>query len=235
MTMPTMRRWPRPARRLVISSILLLALLLGALPAGVASTPTGRVRNVQVSHSSFFDLPLQFTLNPTNLRNLLIGTSELGCQGPDVFNSTNGGLSWQDHCLYISESAGGQGTAVTFDSQGKAYLATLACCSPPLDVDLSTSTDGGQTWSLFRDVYTSPWGGGTAMMLLADRSPSSPYNGNLYLLIDDTAGVTLLVSTDHGQTWHPYPIVQPTGPEDNTQYPSMPPGCVVRSPSPSAM
>jgi hypothetical protein len=113
---------------------------------------------------------------------------------------------------------------VVFDRQGIAYLATAGCCTaPPEDIALTTSPDGGHSWTVFRTIYQSPhWTGAGTNTMAVDTSPKSPYTGTLYLLVgwadqlgQNTSGLVMLVSHDHGQTWQAAPLVQVPLPDEN--------------------
>jgi hypothetical protein len=100
-------------------------------------------------------------VNPTNLDNI-IGTyqqdrwSDGGSRGLVASRSNDGGTTWSQNWATFSKCSGGSLYAratdpwVTFDSAGRAYQISLGIDNATLvasDVEASTSTNGGATWS----------------------------------------------------------------------------------------
>jgi hypothetical protein len=100
-------------------------------------------------------------VNPTNLSNI-IGTyqqdrwSDGGSHGLVASRSFDGGLTWAQNYAPFSTCSGGSRYAratdpwVSFDSAGRAYQISLGIDNATLvssDVEASTSSDGGTTWS----------------------------------------------------------------------------------------
>ena len=100
-------------------------------------------------------------VNPTNPNNI-IGAyqqdrwSDGGSHGLVAARSTDGGTSWARNYAAFSTCAGGSRYPratdpwVSFDAAGRAYQISLGLYSGALagsDIETSTSTDGGATWS----------------------------------------------------------------------------------------
>ena len=100
-------------------------------------------------------------VNPTNLGNI-IGVyqqdrwSEGGSHGLVASYSSDGGSNWNQSYAAFSTCSGGDlfpratDPWVSFDSAGRAYQISLGLYNGTLDgsdIETSTSTDGGQTWS----------------------------------------------------------------------------------------
>jgi hypothetical protein len=100
-------------------------------------------------------------VNPTNLDNI-IGAyqqdrwSDGGAHGLVAARSMDGGLTWAQNFAAFSTCSGGNlypratDPWVSFDSAGRAYQISLGLYNGSLagsDIETSTSTDGGATWS----------------------------------------------------------------------------------------
>ena len=141
-------------------------------------------------------------VNPTNTQHMVGGANDyqLGLNpGGHVSESVlsrahvtfDGGKTWSEFPIYSSSNYQGTGDpAVAFDATGRAYYATLGfrfvgpfnATNP--DVQVSTSGDGGKTWSntvvaagsgvetsvgdLLDKEYIAAWGNGNAIITYGD-------------------------------------------------------------------
>ena len=139
-------------------------------------------------------------VNPTDSDNIIGGANDYQLslsRGGTVFEtiysrahvSTDGGHTWTDVVLGGQNPYAATGDpAIAFDAAGRAYYATLGftwsqnrfCCTNP-DIVVSTSTDGGMSWTnparvasgsgtfgspgVFNDKeYIAAWGDGNAIV-----------------------------------------------------------------------
>jgi len=100
-------------------------------------------------------------VNPTNLNNILGAYqqdrwSDGGAHGLVDSRSMDGGLTWAQSFAHFSTCSGGSlypratDPWVSFDSAGRAYQISLGLFNGTLagsDIETSTSSDGGATWS----------------------------------------------------------------------------------------
>jgi hypothetical protein len=105
--------------------------------------------------------------------------------------------------------------AIAFDASGTAYYASLAGVRGTNIPDLltvSSSSDGGKTWSdpVVTTNKTNPVDFNDKEAVWADRSAASPFNGNVYVSwtlfvgVPGTAEPIMFTrSTDGGKTWSP--------------------------------
>lgn len=133
--------------------------------------------------------------------------------------SFDGGKTWTEESITTPEYMGTGDPALAFDADGRAYLATLGLTFPQgngpgttADVVVSTSTDGGQTWShpvarvatgtgnqtspgIFNDKeYIAAWGHGNAIVTYTQFNDGQ---GGSYISSPIFASVT----HDGGTTW----------------------------------
>lgn len=136
--------------------------------------------------------------NPTNPANLIAGANDyqLTISGHHTYEtalsrahvSTDGGHTWSEYAVPFAGDFTGD-PAIAFDASGRAYYATLSFNvaqgnSPNTtapDVQVSTSTDGGKTWTSAARVaqgsgsarskgrfldkeYIAAWGNGNAIV-----------------------------------------------------------------------
>lgn len=168
--------------------------------------------------------------NPTDARNLVAGANDyqLTVTGGHTYEtalsrahvSTDGGRTWSEYAVPWLGSGDFTGDpAIAFDADGRAYYATLSFNvsqgSSPVttapDVQVSTSTDGGHTWTRATRVaqgsgssgsvgrfldkeYVAAWGHGNAIVTFTTFF-QGPHGAYLSSPIYDT------VTHDGGATW----------------------------------
>lgn len=168
-------------------------------------------------------------VNPTNPLNMIgsandyqFRTSSGGTLNLTGFSRAHvtfdGGQTWTTYPIDYHGYAATGDPAVSFDSDGRAYLATMGfvwsqgigCCTNP-DILVATSADGGKTWSmpsrvvagsgssgsvgLFNDKeYITAWGNGNAIVTWTEFNDGI---GGSYISSPIFASVT----HNGGKTW----------------------------------
>ena len=138
-----------------------------------------------------------FAIDPENPRHLLASYQEDrfpdgGCRSLTSAVSFNAGATWRESLLpNLSIAAGGpyQRTSdpwVAFGSGGRAYLASLGFNETNAlnGVYLSSSDDGGVTWSDPVAVHTSTQLFDDKEAVVVDTRGDSPYQGRVYVVWD---------------------------------------------------
>jgi hypothetical protein len=100
--------------------------------------------------------------------------------------------------------AGISDPAIAWDNRGNCFLAALPFPghgSPfqTLGIAIYTSSDGGVSWSAPNFIHRST--GDDKQWATGDRTPTSPYYGNVYVAWDDGSSLAFARTTDHGATW----------------------------------
>jgi hypothetical protein len=231
----------------------LSAMLLGASSRATADDPPV-VKNVMVNQPAEVPFPQNgqnqpaLAQNPLDADNLIASSNdELSPdgQGTGFYASFDGGKTWpcQGHIDLSRFDKVAFGDAwQSFDSQGNAYLSTIAL---PLqqegrrirfdtaDIFVGKSTDGGCTYPTITKVASNSQNiSDDKPSIAADRNSTSPYSDNLYVAwtqykqaargAGDKSPVQIVVarSTDGGKTWK-----RPVGVSDETRavHPGIPP------------
>lgn len=152
--------------------------------------------------------------NPTNPYNM-VGSSKKFLD-PAIYAFTlaayytfNGGGSWNEAptLQLLSNWAGISDPAVACDNMGNAYLVALPFspgsatdfAGPPIGIAVYKSSDGGQSWSPPNLIHDSV--GDDKQWAVADNSPASPFQGNVYAVWDNGSQLAFARTRDHGASW----------------------------------
>lgn len=126
-----------------------------------------------------------------------------------VYVSTNGGYNWSG-TEAIKTSSGAIIVTVgdpyiTIDKNGWLILSYIA---PGNSIGISYSTNNGLNWTstVTLSGVTQP----DKVSNTSDNSPSSPYNGNVYLVYNEREGINFSKSTNGGQSWSTSQKISPT-------------------------
>src|ERR687886_1383160 len=134
-----------------------------ALPVSAHAAAITSLANVTADDNG--DNEVDIAVNPTNPNNLIAGWNDYG-EGNScgVGYSTNGGRTWHTDWLRGMTPAGGNPTydygagdpSVGFLNDGTAILTCNAWSNTkPTAIFVSTSSDGGVTWSAAQAVATA--------------------------------------------------------------------------------
>jgi hypothetical protein len=198
-----------PLRTLPIAAALILSLGFGLSPALAGSAQKVTFTNVQVSHDTYpAHSEPTIAENPTNSKDLIAGSKMFTDPARydfkiGMYYSKDGGATWHDDGFlpgfenYTTDSD----ISVAFDAGGTAYACVLAeDAQGGSGVFVSTSSDGGKTWSQPHTVFydqsgatfsDKPW--------IAVDTSKSAYRGRVYVAwnLDDNS-----VSGDSGAGNH---------------------------------
>jgi hypothetical protein len=192
--------------------------------------------NVQISSDPFpvvepgTEVEPDIAVNPSNGKDL-VGVVQQGrfaiggSVDPGFATSIDGGKTWVSGSLPgLTKAVGGtydasSDPAVAFGPHNMVYAATIPFdeTTAPSAVAINISTDGGLTWSkpsfVQRDDNMTVFN--DKEWIAADASPTSPYEGNVYVAWDRSGmyngrpaePILLRRSTDGGKTWGPLVLV----------------------------
>ncbi len=133
----------------------------------------GYAQDSVISEEVNLQSELTITVNPNN-ENELIVASMNGNSPIILFNSNDGGVTWQEVSL-------GQGVAdpvLTYGDNNTAYFTYLDFGNT-LEMYFATSTDNGENWN--SQLLTLDGLAADRQWIKRDNSPSSPYYGTIYL------------------------------------------------------
>jgi hypothetical protein len=166
----------------------------GGIPKGVVRVsgdilaPGGGAAQPETETEPFF------AVDPENPKHLLASYQEDrfedgGCRSLTSAVSFNGGATWQESLLpRLTVTGGGpyQRTSdpwVAFGPGGRAYFASLGFneTSPQNGVYLSSSDDGGRTWSDPVAVHSGTQTFDDKESVVVDTRDDSPYKGRVYV------------------------------------------------------
>jgi hypothetical protein len=166
----------------------------GGIPKGIVRVsgdllaPNGGIAQPETETEPFF------TVDPENPRHLLASYQEDrflddGCRNLTSAVSFNSGRTWQESLLPgLTVAAGGpyERTSdpwVAFGPGGRAYFASLGFdeTSAPNGVYLSSSDDGGLTWSGPVAVHSGTQTFDDKEAVVVDTRDDSPYKGRVYV------------------------------------------------------
>jgi len=181
---------------------MLMSTNVKANPAtGVNSSANVAFGNLKVNPDSSSEAQNEpfVAVNPNNSRHIVVGANswQAGNGRFDVFAyvSFDGGRSWAASQPYIDRNASRLNAAdptVAFGADGKVYFGFVALTPAAGAVALSTSLDGGLTWS------SQSWV--TSFTSAADKPAIAAANGNLYVYYQNQALLST-VSANGGATW----------------------------------
>jgi BNR/Asp-box repeat protein len=182
--------------------------------------------NIDISHTSGFDIETNIDLNPVNPQNLVATAIHANFNGffppfaDGAYFSRDGGRTWSASSpLPLSFQGVDYPTSVdptvAFDSRGNVYVAYDAITigpSGPIAAALivAKSTDGGATFTQFTSPATTAANPDIFLdhpKVAVDRSSASPFRDNVYMTWitgPTTVGPQTIVesrSTDGGLTW----------------------------------
>jgi len=164
----------------------------------VASLPFANIRvntdsGIEAQNEPFV------AVNPNNARHIIVGANnwEAGNGRFEVsaYVSLDGGQTWASSHPYIDRNAGRLNAAdptVAFGQDGKVYFGFVAMTPAAGAVAVSTSLDGGLTWS------SQSWV--TSFTGVADKPAIAQTGGKLYVFYQNQSLMST-VSSNGGLTW----------------------------------
>ena len=192
-----------------------------AKPVGGGSLPNVRVNNPAADHAGVGQTTQSETAIAVSGSNVAVGYNDsaggivsyvAGDNLTGYSYSTDGGQTFTDGGP-LPNYAGNVNVGdpwLTADSAGNMYFSNLTIDGDTglLMIGVSTSTDGGKTWTASRTIPMAP----NILFAFADKDAivAGPGNGNLYVAWDDqnfdqlgnfSLGLPVAHSTDGGQTW----------------------------------
>jgi hypothetical protein len=174
----------------------------------VASLP---FRNIRVNSDSGVEAQNEpfVAVNPLNARHIVIGANnwEAGNGRFEVsaYVSFDGGVTWATSHPYIDRNAGRLNAAdptVAFGQDGKVYFGFVALTPAPGAVAVSTSVDGGLTWS------SQSWA--TSFSSAADKPAIAQAGGSLYVFYQNQSLMST-VSSNGGLNWTSAQLIEAGG------------------------
>ncbi len=154
-------------------------------PAAGAGTTEIQLSQVQGANE------VTVEINPANPMQAVAGSNNNG--GQEMYYSTNGGASWT-----IQGTLPNTCCDPTVDWKSDGSIAYVAALSGAIGVSFWRSFDGGQTWV---DRYNLTSSGSDKEFIHVDRSPTSPYQDNIYLTYHNGNTMQFARSGDDGETW----------------------------------
>ncbi len=173
-----------------------------ASPAtGKGSTASLPFANIRVNQDQGIEAQNEpfIAVNPSNARHIVVGANnwEAGNGRFEVtaYVSFDGGVSWATSHPYIDRNAGRLNAAdptVSFGQDGTVYFGFVAMTPAPGAVAVSTSHDGGLSWS------SQSWA--TPFTTQADKPAIAEAAGKLYVFYQNTSLMST-VSSNGGASW----------------------------------
>jgi hypothetical protein len=173
-----------------------------ASPAtGVNSTASVNFANIKVNtdNSNAAQNEPFVAVDPSNSNHVVVGSNSWLPGGGhfDVFAyvSFDGGKTWSSSQPYIDRNASRLNAAdptVAFGSDGKVYFGFVALSPAQGAVAVSTSLDGGRTWT------SQSWA--TSFTDAADKPAIAAANGNIYVFYQNQA-LNSTISANGGASW----------------------------------
>ena len=183
----------------------------GSPATGVNSSASVAFANIKVNPDSSSEAQNEpfVAVNPNNSNHIVVGANswQAGNGRFDVFAyvSFDGGRTWAASQPYIDRNASRLNAAdptVAFGADGKVYFGFVALTPAQGAVALSTSLDGGLTWS------SQSWV--TSFTSAADKPAIAATNGNIYVYYQNQALLST-VSSNGGATWSPAYTIEAGG------------------------
>jgi len=173
----------------------------GSPATGANSSANVGFANIKVNPDSSSEAQNEpfVAVNPNNSNHIVVGANswQAGNGRFDVFAyvSFDGGKTWASSQPYIDRNASRLNAAdptVAFGADGKVYFGFVALTPAQGAVALSTSLDGGLTWT------SQSWA--TSFTTAADKPAIAASNGKLYVFYQNQALMST-VSSNGGATW----------------------------------
>jgi hypothetical protein len=168
---------------------------------GVNSTATTNFANIKVNNDSSNAAQNEpfVAVDPSNANHIVVGSNSWLAGGGhfDVaaYVSFDGGKTWSTSSPYIDRNASRLNSAdptVAFGTDGKVYFGFVALSPAQGAVAVSTSLDGGRTWS------SQSWA--TSFTDAADKPAIAAANGNIYVYYQNQS-LNSTVSANGGASW----------------------------------
>jgi type II secretory pathway pseudopilin PulG len=169
--------------------------------AGKDASASLPFRNIRVNTDTGIEAQNEpyVAVNPSNARHIIVGANDWAAGNGrfevTAYVSFDGGVSWAASNPYIDRNAGRLNAAdptVAFGADGKVYFGFIAMTPAPGAVAVSTSLDGGRTWS------SQSWA--TSFASAADKPAIAQAGGKLYVFYQNQSLMST-VSANGGLSW----------------------------------
>ena len=130
-------------------------------------------------------------INPGNPQQVVAGSNNAG--GQEMYFSTDAGVTWTIQGVLPNTCCD-----PTVDWSSDGTVAYVGALSGPIGVSTWRSFDGGQTWVDRVDLTA---GGSDKEFIHVDRSPTSPYQDNLYVTYHNGNVMQFARSTDQAASY----------------------------------
>jgi BNR repeat protein len=175
----------------------------------LASVPYANIRVNQDNTQEAQNEPF-VAVNPSNSRHIVVGANNWAAGNGrfevTAYVSFDGGATWAESHPYIDRNAGRLDAAdptVAFGAGNTVYFGFVALTPSPGAVAVSTSHDGGLTWS------SQSWA--TSFSNAADKPAiAATSSGQLYVFYQNQ-GIFSTVSANGGQTWTSSKLIEDGG------------------------
>ncbi len=184
-----------------------------ASPAvGKGATASLPFANVRVNQDSGVEAQNEpyVAVNPQNARHIIIGANNWergnGRFEVSAYVSLDGGLTWATSHPYIDRNAGRLNAAdptIAFGQDGKVYFAFVAMTPAAGAVAVSTSLDGGLTWS------SQSWA--TSFTGAADKPAIAQASGKLYVFYQNQSQNLMSTVSANGTSWSSPAVIEAGG------------------------
>ncbi|HST05927.1 MAG TPA: sialidase family protein [Chloroflexia bacterium] len=175
----------------------------------VASVPYANIRVNQDQTQEAQNEPF-VAVNPSNSRHIVVGANNWAAGNGrfevTAYVSFDGGATWAESHPYIDRNAGRIDAAdptVAFGSGNTVYFGFVALTPAPGAVAVSTSHDGGLTWS--SQSWATSFAGAADKPAIAATS-----TGKLYVFYQSQA-LFSTVSSNGGQSWSASSLIEDGG------------------------
>ena len=171
------------------------------LPNGKIIKPRGAIidPDAEIPLSAITEAGNETTIefNPTNNNNAVAGAN--AAAGQTMYYSSDGGATWA--ISQVNPTGSCCDPTVDWSSDGSlVYQAELFNCGfGGCGVRAAVSADQGVTWGTFVDIVDD--GASDKEFIHVDRSPSSPYQDNIYITYHTGNVMQFAKSEDMGVTW----------------------------------
>ena len=176
--------------------------------------------------SADYDGEIQLAVNKNNTNQMVASANSWGCEILSVFNSTDGGGTWNSSCapsvgtFGLSCPAGnvplGSDPAVYWDNLGAVFLNyMLLCCdaacqagtgNPTSSLVVAKSTNAGASWTghgvIVNNLGNPGAGFDDKQFYIVDNTPTSSFYGRHYQCWDVNNNGKIAWSNTGGSTWN---------------------------------